>query len=352
MPLLQNRKRRQQPEEDDTQASVELTPEPPTQRRRAQHDAGADEAYGDEYSTAGDVSLDQMVKKLVRLALACEHQRRPIRRADISEKVLGSSGSRHFKDVFSIAQVQLQSVFGMKMTELPAREKITLQQKRAAAKAATQGQNSKSINTSWVLTSTLPSEFHDPEIRLPPAAPTSEEDGKYTAIYSVLIALISLSGGQLPDAKLERYLQRLNMQDNTPVSGSEKTEKLFKRLEREQYIVKIKESGGGQEQDIYWVVGSRGKVEVGNDGVRGLVKAVYGVEEDDEVEELEKKLRRSLGIPDASREVNDAGGAASQPATKQKRRGRPRRNDGDGLEAEDEAADDDDDNDENENEDD
>jgi len=70
-----------------------------------------------------------MVKKMVRLALACEYQRRPIRRADISEKVLGSAG-RQFKDVFNQAQLQLRSVFGMEMVELPTREKVTVQQRR------------------------------------------------------------------------------------------------------------------------------------------------------------------------------------------------------------------------------
>ena len=71
-----------------------------------------------------------MVKRLVRLALACEYQRRPIRRSDISEKVLGPTGGRRFKDVFAQTQLQLRSVFGMEMVELPAREKITLAQKR------------------------------------------------------------------------------------------------------------------------------------------------------------------------------------------------------------------------------
>lgn len=69
---------------------------------------------------------------MVRLALACEYQRRPIRRADISEKVLGSGGSRKFKEVFNAAQVELRSVFGMEMVELPGREKVTVQQKRGA----------------------------------------------------------------------------------------------------------------------------------------------------------------------------------------------------------------------------
>ena len=70
-----------------------------------------------------------MVKKLVRLALASEYQRRPIRRGDITEKVLGSQG-RRFKKVFDQAQLDLQSVFGMEMVELPAKEKVTIRQRR------------------------------------------------------------------------------------------------------------------------------------------------------------------------------------------------------------------------------
>lgn len=70
-----------------------------------------------------------MVKKLVRLALASEYQRRPIRRGDITEKVLGSQG-RQFKKVFDQAQSDLRSVFGMEMVELPAKEKVTIRQRR------------------------------------------------------------------------------------------------------------------------------------------------------------------------------------------------------------------------------
>ena len=70
-----------------------------------------------------------MVKKLVRMALASEYQRRPIRRADISEKVLGSQG-RQFKTVFDQAQQDLRAVFGMELRELPAKDRVTLQQRR------------------------------------------------------------------------------------------------------------------------------------------------------------------------------------------------------------------------------
>lgn len=76
-------------------------------------------------------NVEQLAKKLVRLALACEFARQPIRRADISAKVLESQG-RQFKNVFDEAQMQLKAVFGMQMEELPLREKVTVAQKRGA----------------------------------------------------------------------------------------------------------------------------------------------------------------------------------------------------------------------------
>lgn len=71
-----------------------------------------------------------MVKKLVRLALACELQRRPLRRVEVGEKVLGSAGARRWKEVLGRAQMQLRTVFGMELVELPGRERITVAQKR------------------------------------------------------------------------------------------------------------------------------------------------------------------------------------------------------------------------------
>jgi hypothetical protein len=98
-----------------------------TQRRREA--SPEDDAFNGDGGTQADSSQDQMVKKLVRLALASEYQRRPIRRADISEKVLGSQG-REFKTVFDQAQQDLRAVFGMELRELPAKDKVTLQQRR------------------------------------------------------------------------------------------------------------------------------------------------------------------------------------------------------------------------------
>jgi hypothetical protein len=102
------------------------------------------EEQGDDMEVDGDESQAQVVKKLVRYALACEFQRLPIKRAGISEKgwhlhcaeeskLTGTVMQKQrapFKRVFEQAQMQLRTKFGMEMVELPVREKITMRDKR------------------------------------------------------------------------------------------------------------------------------------------------------------------------------------------------------------------------------
>ncbi|THV83831.1 hypothetical protein D6D29_03587 [Aureobasidium pullulans] len=57
-------------------------------------DAEEDDFAGGEASIIqGDGNFYAMVKNMVRLALACEYSRTPIRRADITAKILGKSSS-------------------------------------------------------------------------------------------------------------------------------------------------------------------------------------------------------------------------------------------------------------------
>ncbi len=44
--------------------------------------------------------------------------------------VLGAHGGRQFKYVFEEAQRALRDTFGMEMTELPVKEKVTISQRR------------------------------------------------------------------------------------------------------------------------------------------------------------------------------------------------------------------------------
>ncbi|KIJ99264.1 hypothetical protein K443DRAFT_680105 [Laccaria amethystina LaAM-08-1] len=69
----------------------------------------------------GDFDLGPKANDLVRLALFCEHKRTPLRRDDITKKVLGANASRVLNSVFLAAQEKLRKVFGMELVEIPSR---------------------------------------------------------------------------------------------------------------------------------------------------------------------------------------------------------------------------------------
>ncbi|KAK5167920.1 hypothetical protein LTR04_006937 [Oleoguttula sp. CCFEE 6159] len=320
MPLI--RKRRAPVADDDEEAPVASTPQS-TQRRHRSPPASdhEDEEYtnGGGDATPSDANLDQMVKNMVRLALACEYARIPIRRADIGAKVLGKN-PRQFKAVFDEAQLQLRARFGMEMVELPMKEKVTVAQRREhpfLTPAAQKSEKASTTSKAYILTTTLPAKFRLPLTASPPPATTSStSEAAYTALYTFVIALILLSGGSLPAAKLDRYLKRTNADEHTPVDGFEKTEKLLARMGREGYVIKVRENAGGEEM-VEWMVGPRGRVEVGEQGVGGLVRAVYGGGEEGDVADLEKRLQRSLGVVSEQRRA--------APAEAPRKRGRPRK---------------------------
>ncbi|KAI0020614.1 MAGE family protein [Xylariomycetidae sp. FL0641] len=230
---------------------------------------------------------DQLVKKLVRYALACEYARMPIRRDGIRDKVLGSSNARAFRRVFDAAQEQLQSVFGMEMEELPTREKRTLKekQKATARKAASQA---AATSRQYVLVSTLPMAYK-PRTTAPSRLP---DEGSYVGLYTLIIALIHLTGGgQLSDHKLRRHLGRLNAAQNTPV---DRTDAVLARLVRQGYLDRVVvRSDAGDDDQVSWAVGPRGRVEVPPHAVADLVTHVWGPEPP---VDLDKRIQRSLGV--------------------------------------------------------
>lgn len=197
---------------------------------------------------------------------------------------------RQFKHVFTEAQEQLRSVFGMELTELPVKEKVTVSQKRAAQRSGTQG---SSTSKAYILTSTLPARYRKYSVLQPPQIPSTGAEASYIGLTTFILALIYLSASQtISESRLEKHLKRMNA-DNYVLAG-EKTEKVLKRMERENYIVKVRERDGGGEESVEYVIGPRGKVEVGERGVAGLVRGVYG-KKDAEADELERRLVRSLG---------------------------------------------------------
>ncbi|MCJ1315653.1 hypothetical protein MMC15_000973 [Xylographa vitiligo] len=313
MPLI--RKRR---------AQGEASPSPPPAQRRRQtpssrasSPASADDSTpldGDTPNSAAS-SHEQMVKKLVRLALASEYSRQPLRRADINAKVFAPNSTRAFKPVFAAAQSALRYTFGMTLTALPTKEKITVSQKRAAQRATGTSQGTASASpTAWILTSTLPAALRTAAILPPPKVPSAAPEAGYVGLYTFVVSVIFLSeGGRCSETKLERALRRVNAGEFV---GGEKTEKVLKRMEREGYVVKVREREAGGEESVEWVVGPRGRVEVGEVGVAGLVRGVYKGGREADVEGLERRLEKSLGVGKVGRggEVGGDEGEAREEA--------------------------------------
>ncbi|KAK2809842.1 hypothetical protein FQN50_003482 [Emmonsiellopsis sp. PD_5] len=304
MPLV--RKRRAPPEQPDEESSPPSSPEPSSTQRpkprqgRPPSDSSADDASdstndtGTPADTQAHRNLDVMVKKLVRLALACEYSRQVIRRTDVRDKVLGDQGARQFKAVFDGAQRELREKFGMQMVEQPVKEKVTISQRRAAQRSERPSTTSKT----WTLTTTLPPAYRHPTILPPTRASSTTTESTYTALYTFIISTIQLSGGRIPEQKLDRYLRRVNAENYTPI---DRTDRLLARMCKEGYLVRHREMDGGEEV-VEYLVGPRGRVEVGVAGVMGVVREVYGFGgeggegEGEDREDFEKKLKRSLGV--------------------------------------------------------
>ena len=149
-------------------------------------------------------------------------------------------------------------------------------------------------------------------------------DGAYIGLYSMVVSLILLSGGTLPEGKLDRFMKRMNAGDTTPVDT---TDKVLARMAKDGYIVKVKDTQGGDEV-VDYIVGPRGKIEVGKEGVANFVRTVYG----DDVEDLEGRLKRSLGLGDEV-DASAGNGEAAIPVQQVERRpARQRRGDDDEYE--------------------
>jgi len=278
---------------------------------RNDNDSDGVDADGDDHMTGQDDSegTTQLIKKLVRYALACDFSRTPIRRDGIREKVLGSN-SRAFKKVFSGAQMQLRVAFGMEMAELPVKDRniMTMEQKRKAAKTGNNASQKEASSNAWTLVSILPEAYRSPAIIPPSRIRSADGEASYVALYTLLISIITLSGGELSDPRLRRHLARLNAAENVPSANpgdgnapSERTEVALQRMVKQGYLVKVVENKntGGDDDSTTWYVGPRGKVEVNNEAIANMIRAVYngGADRGDvNNDELEKKLQTSLKV--------------------------------------------------------
>ncbi|KAG7442695.1 MAGE-domain-containing protein [Guyanagaster necrorhizus] len=327
-----------------------------TQRNRTEEtdeedeegDDGSMDVDDDEENAPRDDDLVRKSNQLVRLALFAENKRNPLRREEISKKVLGSS-TRSFNQVFQLAQNTLRKTFGMELVELRSRaelgkdsvggdEDLDEVRKTAGVKKKAAAAGSKS----YILRSIL-----DPAI-IENAAQVNEKileeealeeddnddnDERRTRTYGSLIswshtdqlgslgilyivlALILVSGRVLSDAELRAHLKKLRQ----PMSGSVKfdahsthksvsMEAYMNMIIRQGYVERLSvgdaKKGKGkrvratQRDDdsgatYEWRWGNRAHSEVGEKAIAQFV-AEFMVGEQ-EAEDDEEEVGRSRG---------------------------------------------------------
>lgn len=331
---------------------------------QGQAGAGMDEEEDREQGDAKD--LKRKASDLVRLALFTEHKRVPLRREDISKKVLGSN-TRAFNHVFEIAQELLRNTFGMELVELQSRAGLeqdtnlnATQDDLNEARKAT-GIKKKAAATgskTYILRSILDpliiehAALTDEDLLEAEAADAPDEDSEdegfgprcYGSVISwskadqlgplgiqyIILALILVSGRVISDVDLRAHLKRLGL----PMTGmvAFNVRSTHKSMFVEQYLGMLirqgyldhqqtgegaKKGGKGKRGRVpanadddsgatfEWRWGPRAQSEVGEKGIAQFV-AEFMVgdagEEDEEDEEDEEAGGRGKGKGSARQE--------------------------------------------------
>jgi hypothetical protein len=218
---------------------------------------------------------------------------------------------RAFKKVFKQAQKILKEVYALEMQELPMREKLTIEEKRKGMSSffsislSEEGENNhidsypsamqsqtggNKTSETWIVVNVLPQEYRDPVILPPSSSPTAEKEATKIGFYTLIICLIAITGGEVTEQQLFRHLGRMNADK---MLGDQRTEDVLQTLEKQGYIVKKTEQiSAAEDKSVTYLVGPRGKTEVGNQGVANVVRMVWG----GSTPELERKIAVSLGL--------------------------------------------------------
>ncbi|KAJ3035591.1 hypothetical protein HK097_004171, partial [Rhizophlyctis rosea] len=236
--------------------------------------------------------IDKKVKDLVRLALATELRRQPLKREDINKQVL-KDHSRAFDPILEKAQKKLRDVFAMELVLLPSREKT-----RNTSQAARRAQEDRTTTTakSYILRSTLSIDARE-------TLNNWGDDQPIMALTCILLSLIYVHGRSITDATLHSHLRRLRITRDAPHPIFGTRDALLGTLVKQGYVEKIKKPNSEvnvndvDSEGCEYVWGPRAKVEFTEDGVVGFVTEMYPELDPNALKRLQNDVRSSAGLP-------------------------------------------------------
>ncbi|KAG7087334.1 hypothetical protein E1B28_013310 [Marasmius oreades] len=338
-------------------------------RRRIESDEEEDEpqTQDDGYNGMIDVDDDEgpgdeisrKANQLVRLALFTEHRKVPLRRDDITKKVLGTS-SRIFNRVFDSANGILKKTFGLELAELPSKASLdeeagpNLEDEDLEEAKKAVGRKKKAVVTgskTYILRSILhpglieyAALMHDKilEEEIADLPDDSDDDSHgiqtYGTILSystsdqlesvgvtyVILSLILICGRVISDGDLRKQLKRLHLANNSEIRltslSVQRTipldrflDSLIKQGYIDQRAIGEKKKGpgkraratqGNDESGIQyeWRWGPRAHSEVGEKAIAQFVAEFMVSEEQQEDEDAEEGQGSSRGGTQRRRE--------------------------------------------------
>ncbi|KAI0357198.1 MAGE-domain-containing protein [Trametes cingulata] len=263
-----------------------------SRRTRADdHEDEEEAADGYEEGEQGEIraekaqqEIERKARDLVRLALFHEQRRIPLKRDEISKKVLGAN-SRSFNVVFAAANDILQKMFGMELVELhtTTHDKEIDEKDAEMLKTAVLKKKAASTGTkNYILRSTLDpaliqkASAPDAEIRELEQSERPDENEEFAeddnpvgtrstgsifawhsgdqlasvGILYVILALILVEGRSIADNDLRAILKRLQLPANAPVPLSSQStnqnltiDAYLAQLARQGYLEKLRIGG-------------------------------------------------------------------------------------------------------------
>lgn len=271
------------------------SPTPARERQDSEtSDAVHDNAEQSTDGVKGGISEDDMnlmIKNFVRLALACERTRTPIRREDVSKKVIINDHRRCFQLLLDKAQERLRTTFGMQMVELPAKDRtksmtMTQQRKVAHIQASTSYTQSTTAkgNKSWTLVNLLP-----PRLKQISQRQHMETERNYNAVLMTIIILVVMSDDQCcSENRMMSALERLAWIPNTPAGPFDD---VISRMTKQGYLERLRD-----EQSLDGAhtlhIGPRGKLETleNREEMTAIITAIYGLTEESSARDRLKQI--------------------------------------------------------------
>ncbi|RIB28767.1 MAGE family-domain-containing protein [Gigaspora rosea] len=234
--------------------------------------------------------LERKVKDVVRLALSSELRKIPLKRDEITRKVLHEH-SRAFTVVMSKARERLRDIFGMDLVELPAKEKKAVTSSGTTRRGGANKDKSSSASKSYALQNILPQKLRETGL----IQWDRNEEQEIMGLLTVILSLIHVNGRVLSDDQLRHYFRTLYL-DNNPKF---ELEKLLANFVKQGYLDKQKSgfadsSSQAPEKDhVEYRWGPRAKIEMPETNLCDFIKSVYG---GDAPPDIDKQIERASGI--------------------------------------------------------